>query len=157
MNNINELNVNSIYDYLVYSLTHLGEYKLVIVVTNKQTIISTKKRENDDHWNMIVDIAKMIYPNKENVENGLLEDNFVFTSLGNDIEIEIPEVVGENQLIEVKNILRQVKQFENEYDTYLFMPCTSFEIIHESNKKLKEDKEDQEEMIIGTPINSKLK
>lgn len=157
MDNINELNVNSLYDYLVYSLSHLGEYKFVTVVTDKQVVVSTKKRDSDDHWNMITDIAKMIYPNKETAENDLLNDSFVFTSLGNDLEVEIPEKVSEEQLNEVKNILRQIKQFEYEYDTFIFMPSDTYEIVFESNKKLTDNKEEVEESIIGTPINSRTK
>lgn len=158
MDNINELNVNSFYDYLVYSLDHVNEYKLVIVITNKQVIMSTKKRNNDDHWNMIVDINKMIYPNREYNEDKISNDTFIITSLGNDLEIEIPDKVGEKQLQEVKNILRQVRQFEYEYDTYLYMPYNTNEIIDESNRKLSEEIEnDEDEVIIGNTINNKTR
>jgi hypothetical protein len=153
MNNINELNVNSIYDYLVYSKTHKEVYKLVIIISNKQVVIGTRKRNMDDHWDMIVKMNKMMYPDRKYNDVTISNDTFIFTSLGNDLEVEIPEKVSERQLEEVKNILRQVKQFEFEYDTYLYMPYESHDIVNESIEKLTDNiSSDIDEVIIGKEI-----
>ena len=61
---------------------------------------------------MIVDINKLIYPERNYNENIISEDNFIFTSYGNDLEVKIPSKVSNNQLNEVKNILRQLRKFE---------------------------------------------
>ncbi len=153
MNNINELNVNSIYDYLVYSKTHKEVYKLVIIISNKQVVIGTRKRNMDDHWEMIVNMNKMMYPDRKYNDVTISNDTFIFTSLGNDLEVAIPEKVSERQLEEVKNILRQVKQFEFEYDTYLYMPYESDDIVNESIEKLTDNiSSDIDEVIIGKEI-----
>ena len=145
----NELNIGSIYDYLVYCTEHNCQYKLVIVVTDKQIIYSTKKHDQDDHWNMIVDINKEIYPERGYDEYKVANTPIVFTSLGTDLEISIPDKVSENQLNAVIDIVRQVNHFEYNYDRYLFMPYDPGEMVALCKERKTSDlpKDDDEEIV----------
>ena len=153
----NELNVNSLYDYLICEHNRNHEYKLVIIITNKQVVLSTSKRNKDDHWDRAIDIVKLMYPERESVDDVVSNGIIVFTSIGNDLEVDIPQQISETQLQEVKNILRQVRQYEYEYDSFLFMPYDSREIIDMSNSRLSDNTpDDDDEVIIGTKLGEGL-
>lgn len=152
----NELNIGSVYDYFVYSRTHKEVYKLVVIITNKQVVISTDKGLRNDHWNMIASINKEIFPNRKYDEFNVSNDNIVITSSGSDLEVTIPDEVSEDQIQELKNILRQVKQFEYDYDYYLFIIGSPEEFLETAiNNKKEKDSLDDDEEIIGTVIKSK--
>lgn len=149
----NDLNIGSIYDYLAYCTENNCRFKLVIVITDKQIIYSTKKSDQDDHWNMIVDINKEIYPERGYDDYNISNDLVIFTSLGDDLEISIPDKVSENQFNAVKDIARQVNHFEYNYDRYLFMPYNPGEMVALCKERMTNDlPKDDDEVIVGIKL-----
>ena len=149
-----KLNIESFYDYLVYCKEHNENNKLVIIITNNQTVYNVKD-SNADYWEMIVDINKKIFPDRNYNDYKISNDTIIVTSIGNDLEVEIPKKVSENQYHSVKEILKQGKQFEEENNTSLYMPFRYHEIISICLDRAEIKNDDIDEVILNCKCKKK--
>ena len=72
--------------------------------------------------------------------------------MGTDLEVDIPDKISAIQLQEIRNILRQAREFEYNYDSTVFMPRDSREIMNEATSKVTEITPCDDEVIIGNKI-----
>lgn len=143
----------NLYDYLVYCNGERSDYKLVEVITRQQSVMEIKEKKDFDHWDILREIHKKIYPSREVDDSNMFSDSIVLFSEGNDLTISIPNEVNNEQFYMLKYNLRNARAFEYDYDRFLFMPYDSRELIEDAKKKVKEDLSlDEDEVIIGTQL-----
>ena len=143
-------------DYLVYCYDKPGEYKLVGVITDKQTAVEVRRKTNHDHWDIVEEIHKKIYPQETVEKEKLFPDAIVMFSDGNDFIVDLPKEVSLPQLETFLDYLRQIRTFEQEIGGTIHMIDAPANLAVEAKKRLVENKrQGVEEVIIGEDIKIK--
>ena len=127
----------SLYDYLCYCTHEKVVPKLAGVITDKQKIINIVQKDLNDHWDMMKDIFDDIYTGIDYDFDVVDKETLQLFSSGKDMIIALPKEVSEFQYECLLDILRQVKRFEYEYDTQLFMVSDPEECLATARERLK--------------------
>ena len=137
-------------DYLVYCCDKPGEYKLVGVITDKQTAVEVRRKTNHDHWDIVEEIHKKIYPQETVEKEKLFPDAIVMFSDGNDFIVDLPKEVSLPQLEAFFEFLKQVRTFEQDIGGTIHMLDSITGLADDAHARLNKDKKPgPDEVIIG--------
>ncbi len=140
-------------DYLCYASNRPQEHILAGVITDKQCVVDVKPKKEYDHWNIIEEIHKKVYPNETVEQANLFEDAIVLFSGGNDLIVSLPNEVTMPQLECFLSFLRQARMFEQEIGGLLHTVYLYNELAVMAKDKLVDKRENEkDEVIIGEDI-----
>ena len=147
-----------LFDYLCFCNGNISNYKLACVVTDKQRIIRVDEKSKSDHWDIVEDIYKEVFPGEDVEVDNLFDGAILMFSNGNDLLVDLPEKVSEQQLDCLLDLLRQARNFEEESGNYLYMTYNSRELVDMARQSLSSDKKEKpNEIIIGKELVKKKK
>ncbi len=153
----NELNYDSFYDFLLAAKNTNKKYRYVMVITYKQSIWQVKEMQDTRHIDMTVDIHQRAFPSRNYDEMNISYDTMILTSVGNDLEVDFPVVISKEQKECICDVLRQIRQFEYEQDTFLYMPFSSYEIVTMCDQRMCDTlPQHDDEIIIGKPFDKNI-
>ena len=105
----------NIYDFLKFCRESGGTHKLAGIITNKQRVFNVARR--GDHWSLMTEVCQAAFPKRLYDFNNLYHDGVEVYSVGYDLTMWLPMEVSQMQYDSIVQMIDQVKQFEEEYDT----------------------------------------
>ena len=137
-------------DYLVYCYNKPGEYKLAGVITDRQTVVDVRRKIDYDHWDIVEEIHKKVYPQESVEQEKIFPDAIVMFSDGNDFIVDLPNEVSLPQLETFFEFLKQVRTFEQEVGGTIHMLDSISGLADNAHARLNKDKKSRlDEVIIG--------
>ncbi len=102
----------SISDYLDLYYKHHQRKKLVLFITKKQTAYIVGNQI--DHWGKMVILSQQIFPKRNYNHDRYYEGAITIFSLGNDLEIYIPEKIDYIQYLCLAELLKDIGKYEKD-------------------------------------------
>ena len=144
----------NIYDFLKFCRESGGTHKLAGIITNKQRVFNVARR--GDHWSLMTEVCQAAFPKRLYDFNNLYHDGVEVYSVGYDLTMWLPMEVSQMQYDSIVQMIDQVKQFEEEYDTkveYFNVDYT----LEQAKKRLADvERDDFDEVIVGVPLTEDL-
>lgn len=144
----------NIYDFLKFCRESGGMHKLAGIITNKQRVFNVARR--GDHWSLMTEVCQAAFPKRLYDFNNLYHDGVEVYSVGYDLTMWLPMEVSQMQYDSIVQMIDQVKQFEEEYDTkveYFNVDYT----LEQAKKRLADvERDDFDEVIVGVPLTEDL-
>ena len=151
MNDNNKRVLNfSVSDYFDLFYKYHDRKKLVAFITPKQVayMIGTYY----DHWEKTTLLSQQLFPYRNYDHNNLYEGAISMYSVGDDLEIYMPDVIDKIQYQCLRELINEIDEYEKNNDVNIDHSVFDRNgILEEAKSKLRNIKEEDEE-IISEPI-----
>lgn len=150
----------NIYEYLVLNYNHIKNfrtyYKLAGAVTQKQTVLGIGAGDITDHIELVRMNLNELKPNDYLYETRY-EDNVQFYAYEYNFGIILPDKISNQQYEMIKDIIRQVRKFEKDYNIKIKEQPKLEDTLSKAKEKLSRNCYiEHGEKIVGSPIDEKV-
>lgn len=118
----------TIYEYFEDSILDQYNDQLVGVISKDRCIYNIANKERSCETQMLEDLKEELF-GIDYSDDCLDHDCIKLYSGGKSLSVEFPEEISEKQLHVLQDILKDVRQFEIDWDRAVYMPFNSREII----------------------------